>query len=399
MRVTIRVRLTALFAALFVVLAAVMVGTSYTFVARATTPEAQGAERAAVLQQALADQGFEIDLTDMPQRELPTMGSPYGVAEPFVEALRDIEDQARANVLQDLLYRSFAAFAISAVFAVGLAYWLAGRVLRPIDDVTTAANLLSESTLDQRLGNDGPPDEFGRLKTALNRMLDRLEGAFEARQRFASDASHELRTPLAVLQASADNVLASARPSKQARQLADEVRAQVARSDSLMSSLLTLSRADDVVHTRDRIDLADVVADVVTVAEPRATDAGVRLDLEVDDAPVLGDRILLERLVFNLLDNAIRYNTGTDGWVTCRVQSDGREAVLEVENPGESVDEAEVDTLFERFTRGSRRSEVAGHGLGLPIVSRVAEVHGGSVHATPRAAGGLTVTVRLPHPP
>ncbi len=393
MKFTIRVRLTALFAALFVVLAAVLVATSYAFVARNTGPEARGVERAATLQEALTDLGVDFPAREFPER--PANG-PRPQNDPLADALHDIELQTRAQVLRDLLTTSLVAFAISAVFAVGLAYWLAGRVLRPIDEVTKAANSLSESTLDRRLDNEGPEDEFGRLKTSLNAMLDRLERAFESRQRFASDASHELRTPLAVMQASADNALAAPRAPRQARELAEEVLRQVARSDSLMSSLLALSRADDVIHTREPVDLADIVATVVSDLEPMATDAGVRLELEVEDAPVRGDRVLLERLAVNLVDNAIRYNVESDGWVSCRVWSDGDQSIVEMANSGEPLPPSEVGVLFERFRRGAQRSEVAGHGLGLPIVSRVAEVHGGTVEAVPRESGGLIVTVRLP---
>jgi signal transduction histidine kinase len=394
-RITIRVRLTALFAALFLVLAAVLVGTSYAFVARATTPEAQAAERASVLQKALADQGYPVNLG--PPRVWHDNGGPTGISrDPVTQALHEIESQARANVLQDLLKRSLLAFAISAVIAVGLAYWLAGRVLRPIDEIARAANSLSESTLDRRLPNDGPADEFGRLKTAFNGMLARLESAFESRQRFASDASHELRTPLAVMQASADNVLTSARPPKQARELAEEVQRQVSRSDSLMESLLTLSRADDVTNTRERVDLADIAARVVTEKEPRATAAGIRLELDVEDAPVSADPILMERMIANLIENAVRYNVERDGWVTCTVRAVGGAAQVRVANSGPAVEPADVEALFERFRRGAQRSEVSGHGLGLPIVSRVADVHGGKVVALPGAEGGLIVTVTIP---
>ena len=395
MRITIRVRLTALFAALFLVLAAVLVGTSYAFVARATTPEAQAAERASVLQKALADQGYQVNLG--PPRVWHDNGGPAGISgDPVAQALREIESQARANVLSDLLKRSLIAFAISAVIAVGLAYWLAGRVLRPIDEIARAANSLSESTLDRRLANDGPADEFGRLKTAFNAMLARLESAFESRQRFASDASHELRTPLAVMQASADNVLASTRPPKQARELAEEVQRQVSRSASLMESLLTLSRADDVTNTRERVDLADIAARVVTEKEPRATAAGILLELDVEDAPVSADPILMERMIANLIDNAVRYNIKSDGWVTCTVRTVHGTAQIEVANSGPPVEPADVEALFERFRRGAQRSEVSGHGLGLPIVSRVADVHGGIVLARPGLEGGLVVTVTIP---
>jgi len=394
MRFTIRIRLTVLFAALFVLLAAVLVGTSYAFVARATTPEAQAAERAQAFQKALSDQGVEFP-TGAPAPHDEGMGG--GRPSDPIQAMFDqIDKQARANVLRDLLRNSLVAFAISAVIAVGLAYWLAGRVLRPVDEIARAANSLSETTLDRRLSNDGPPDEFGRLKTAFNGMLARLERAFESRQRFASDASHELRTPLAVMQASADNVLAAPRAPKQARELALQVLTQVARSDSLMESLLTLSRADDVTHTRQRVDLADVAARVVTEKEPRATAAGIRLELDVDDAPVWADEILMERMIANLVDNAVRYNAERDGWVTCTVRANAAVATIEVENSGPHVAPGDVEALFERFRRGEHRSEVSGHGLGLPIVSRVVDVHGGAVVATPRPEGGLLVTVALP---
>lgn len=400
MKFTIRARLTALFAALFLILAAVLVGTSYAFVARATTPQAQAAERAGALQQALAEQGIEVDLSVRVPLDGNGPGGPNAPGDrsssAIREALHQIEEQARANVLHDLLERSLVAFAISAFVALGLAYWLAGRVLRPIDEVSRAANSLSESTLDRRLANDGPPDEFGRLKTAFNGMLSRLESAFESRQRFASDASHELRTPLAVMQASADNVLASPRPPKQARDLAEEVLRQVSRSDSLMDSLLTLSRADDVTHTRERVDLADVVARVVTEKEPRATSAGIRLELDVDDAPVRADAILMERMVANLIDNALRYNVERDGWVTCSVRTTASCAVVEVANSGPTVAPGDVEAMFERFRRGEHRSEIRGHGLGLPLVVRVADVHGGTVVALPGSEGGLLVTVTIP---
>jgi signal transduction histidine kinase len=394
-RNTIRVRLTVLFAALFLVLAAVLVGTSYAFVARATTPQAQAEERASALQKALADQGIQVNFG--PPRVGQDNGGPGSVArDPISQAVHDIESQARANVLQDLLKRSLIAFAISAVIAVGLAYWLAGRVLRPIDEIARAANSLSESTLDRRLPNDGPADEFGRLKTAFNGMLARLESAFESRQRFASDASHELRTPLAVMQASADNVLTSARPPKQARELAEEVQRQVSRSDSLMESLLTLSRADDVTNTRERVDLADIAARVVTEKERRATAAGIRLELDVEDALVSADPILMERMIANLIENAVRYNVASDGWVTCTVRTIDGAAQIQVANSGPEVEAADVEALFERFRRGAQRSEVSGHGLGLPIVSRVADVHGGKVVALPGVEGGLIVTVTIP---
>jgi len=134
----------------------------------------------------------------------------------------------------------------------------------------------------------------------------------------------------------------------------------------------------------------------VTESEPRATAAGIRLDLDVEDAPVVADPILMERMLANLVDNAVRYNVEADGWVTCVVRTVGDAATVEVANTGPLVDADDVGRLFERFRRGDQRSEVSGHGLGLPIVSRVVDVHGGTVVAVPRAEGGLVVTVTLP---
>ncbi|SEJ66711.1 sensor histidine kinase [Demequina mangrovi] len=389
---TIRVKLTAMFALLFVVLAGVLVTTAYLFVASATTPEAQQADRQQLLEEALADQGLEIPEPAGGPSPMPSGGPGDAIG----QALTDIAAQARANVLNDLLTRSLLAFALSAVVAVALAWWLAGRVLRPVDRIARAASTLSERTLDRRLPEDGPDDEFGRLSRAFNGMLARLEAAFDARQRFAADASHELRTPLAVLRASADNVLSLSRPSKQARELAEEVEIQVERADSLMSSLLTLARADDVIHTREAVDLADVAADVVSAASPRATELGVAIDLEIEDAPVLGDPVLLERLVANLLDNALRYNLPEQGWVRCRVRGEDGHALVEIANSGPELEAGDIPALFRRFSRGGQRSEVAGHGLGLPIVARVAQVHEGAVDARPGSEGGLSVRVSLP---
>ncbi len=387
MNVTIRMKLTALIAALFAVLAGVLVATSYAFVASATTPAAQAAERADVLRDALRDAGIAVPDAPMRMRDRPRDG--------VTRALDQVTAQARENVLADLVTRSLLAFLLVAVVAIPLAYFIAGRVLRPIDEISRAAESMSERNLDARLPAEGPDDEFGRLRTAFNGMLARLETAFESRQRFAADASHELRTPLAVLEATADNVLEGNRPARQASELAAEVKTQVRRADSLIDSLLTLARADDVIHTRQQVDLADLAAAALASVSDRAAAAGIEIDADLQDAPVTGDPVLLERLIANLLDNAIRYNDAQGGTVDIRVATVGERAIVEVANSGPVVEAGAVPGLFERFRRGDR-TEAAGHGLGLPIVRRVAEVHRGSATAIARPDGGLDVRVALP---
>jgi len=400
MRLTIRLKITLLIAAGFALLAGVLVATSYAFVANATTPQAQAAERSAAFRDALKAAG--VDVPDLPQgpgsQQGPgsdTTGPGGRPSDSISAAFAAIEEQARQNVLSDLLTRSLLAFVIVAVVAIPVAYWLAGRILRPVDEISRAANELSEQTLSQRLPNEGPDDEFGRLRTAFNEMLARLESAFESRQRFAADASHELRTPLAVLEASADNVLESARPAKQAAELAAEVRTQVRRADSLISSLLALARADDVSRTREMTDLADLAAQALAEVADAAAAAGIEVEANLEDAPVLGDPLLLERLIANLLDNAILYNLPSGGTVELRVHAVAEASLVEVINSGPVLDPGKVPTLFERFQRGDR-SESGGHGLGLPIVRKVAEAHGGVATAIARDGGGLDVRVEIP---
>lgn len=410
MNITVRLKITSLFAILFTLLAAVLVATAYTFMAAQTTPEAEAQARSTAFREALADAGVE--LPDWSQHEQGTnpgapggnQGRPdvvvVGPGEQVEIAIRDVEEQARQKVLQELLWVSVFAFLIVAVIAIPLSYWLAGRVLRPINDVVEEASTLSATSLSRRLPAEGPDDEFRRLKTAFNGMLDRLESAFEARQRFAADASHELRTPLAVLGAMADNVLDKrGRASGAARELAEEVREQVDRSESLVDSLLTLARADDVRSTRERIDLADIAAEAVSAIADDAARRGISMTLDLADAPVDGDTILLGRMAYNALENAVKYNLPEHGAIECATYVDHGVAGLRVSNTGPTVGAKEVPRLFERFERGEARSEGGGHGLGLPIVRRVAEAHGGSVSAVPRPGGGLIVTVTIPWAP
>ncbi len=400
MNLTVRLKITALFAILFTLLAAVLVGTAYSFMAAKTTPEAEAQARSAAFREALTEAG--VALPDRPQHELGANPDGPGVmiggpGDQVEIAIRDVEEQARQKVLQELLRVSIFAFLMVAVIAIPLSWWLAGRVLRPINDVVEEASTLSATSLSRRLPAEGPDDEFRRLKTAFNGMLDRLESAFEARQRFAADASHELRTPLAVLGAMADNVLDKhGRAPRAARELAEEVREQVDRSESLVDSLLTLARADDVRSTRERVDLADIVAEAVSAIADDAAHRGISVRLDLSDAPVDGDRILLGRMAHNALENAVKYNVPEKGVIECSTRVDHGVVRFRVANTGPMLDAEQVPRLFERFERGEARSERSGHGLGLPIIRRVAEAHGGSVSALPQSGGGLVVTVMIP---
>jgi signal transduction histidine kinase len=195
----------------------------------------------------------------------------------------------------------------------------------------------------------------------------------------------------------ADNVLDKrGRASGAARELAEEVREQVDRSESLVDSLLTLARADDIRATRERVDLADVAAEAVSAVADAAARRGISVSLDLADAPVDGDAVLLARMAHNALENAVKYNLSAKGAIECSTAVSGGIAILRVSNTGSTVASDEVPRLFERFERGEARSEHGGHGLGLPIIRRVAEAHDGSVSAVPRSGGGLVLTITIP---
>ncbi len=402
MRLTVRLKITVMFAVLFTVLAAVLVATAYSFMAAKTTPAAEAEARVQAFRDALQEAGITVpDLPPRASEQKPNQGGPDvvvvgGPNDVIAVEIHDVQEQARQNVLHDLLRVSILAFVVVAVVALPLSWWLAGRVLRPIDEVVGEANALSASSLSRRLPAEGPDDEFRRLTTAFNGMLDRLESAFEARQRFAADASHELRTPLAVLGAMADNALEQGRIPGKTRAFAEEVRTQVNRSESLVNSLLTLARADDVGYGRERVDLADVVASAVSAVADDASRAGIEVELDLADAPVDGDPVLLGRMVANALDNAVKFNLEHDGRIVCATGVRRSMATVTVANTGGTIARATIPRLFERFERGEVRSERDGHGLGLPIIRRVAEAHGGTVDAAPRKGGGLELSIRIP---
>jgi signal transduction histidine kinase len=231
-------------------------------------------------------------------------------------------------------------------------------------------------------------------------MLARLEAAFAAQRRFSAEASHELRTPLSIIRAEADVAFSAPDATKRERRLASSIRDAADRSERLVDGLLALARSESTLRDDSRVDLAELVGDVVG-EQARAADLGkIALDLDLGTATVAGDRTLLWRMVGNLVENAIRYNH-PGGWVRVVAATEGSEAVVRVQNSGPPVDPSQVTDLFEPFRRGARdrRGQPTGYGLGLAIVRAVAAVHGGSVTAEAPPNGGLSVVVRVPSAP
>jgi signal transduction histidine kinase len=258
--------------------------------------------------------------------------------------------------------------------------------------ITAAARAASEQNLSQRIALQGPRDELRELADTFDNMLDRLDRAFAGQRQFIANASHELRMPLTVMRTTIDVVLAKPEPTRdELMSMATDVRQAVDHAERLVEALLVLARNDQTRTLTDPLDLAAVAEDAL---EGRTANA-VTTITTLDEAPVTGDGVLLERLVANLLDNAERYNIA-GGTVSISTTTDNGASLVRVINTGRVVPPDQVERLFLPFTRQDDRIGHDGVGLGLTLVSSIAAVHGGTVDATAVPTGGLDISVRLP---
>jgi signal transduction histidine kinase len=287
---------------------------------------------------------------------------------------------------------------IAAAVAVAGAWWLAGRFLRPLRAMTTAAQEISATNLHHRLELKGPDDELTQLGRTLDGLFGRLETSFEAQRRFVANASHELRTPLAgqrtllqVALADPDASTESLRAAcEQALELGDHQR-------RLIDALLTLATSQRGIEQSQPVDLGDITATVLAARRQLAEAQGIVIDTSLAPATRLGDPTLLELLVANLIDNALRHNVANGSISVLTTTTDGQPA-LTVVNTGPLVSESAIGHLFEPFrtTSTDRISHRDGHGLGLAIVRAVADAHSATIDALARPSGGLEITVTFP---
>jgi two-component system, OmpR family, sensor histidine kinase VanS len=299
------------------------------------------------------------------------------------------------------LLRGFAptaAIVMGFLLVFGLAggWLLAGRMLAPLTRITDATRTAATGSLSHRIRLEGRSDEFRELADAFDAMLARLEAHVAEQQRFTANASHELRTPLAVTQTLLD--VARSDPNRSNGELVDRLHAVNTRAIDLTEALLLLSRADQRSFARERVDLSLVAEEAGETLLPLAEQRGLTIETSGDMTPTMGSHALLLQMTTNLVHNAIVHNLPEQGavWVTTSAQP--TEAVLTVENTGEQLHSQLVATLAEPFQRGTRRirTDHAGVGLGLAIVKSIVQAHDGTLSLTPRVAGGLSVTVRLP---
>ena len=309
-----------------------------------------------------------------------------------------VEAAQRAADSHQLLVDSGIALAIVAVLAL-LAGWLvAGRMLRPIRTITRTARRISSASLHERLALDGPQDELKELGDTLDDLFDRLEASFEAQRQFAANASHELRTPLARQRALIQVALADPEASFSSLRAAHErVLASEQHLEQMIEALLTLTRGQAGLERRERLDLAALASQALLAreAELAGRDLDVRATLAA--APTAGDPRLIERLIANLIDNAIRHNT-PGGDIEIATGTRDRHAFVSIANTGPAIPPEEIERLFQPFQRlgGARTRHTNGHGLGLSIVQAIATAHGAELTHARDPQGGLTIEVSFP---
>ena len=272
-------------------------------------------------------------------------------------------------------------------------------MLAPLIRITDATRMAATGSLSHRIQLEGRKDEFRELADAFDTMLARLEAHIAEQQRFAANASHELRTPLAVTQTLLDVARNDLHPDN--GELVDRLHAVNTRAIDLTEALLLLSRADQRSFTREHVDLSLAAEEATETLLPLAEKRGLTIETSGDVTPTIGSHALLLQMTTNLVHNAIVHNLPEQGtvWVTTSVHP--KSVVLTVENTGERISPQLAATLGEPFLRGTRRirTEHAGVGLGLAIVKSITQAHDGTLTLTPRAAGGLRVTVQLPAAP
>ncbi len=307
--------------------------------------------------------------------------------------------QSHADLLR--YFAPIAALVMTFLLLFGLlgGWLLAGRMLAPMTRITDATRTAATGSLSHRIELEGRQDEFRELADAFDAMLARLEAHVAEQQRFAANASHELRTPLAITQTLLD--VARNDPNRDNGELVERLHGVNTRAIELTEALLLLSRADQGSFTREHVDLSLIAEEASETLLSLAEKRGLTVETSGELTPTVGSHALLLQMTTNLLHNAIVHNLPEQGtvWVTTSVHP--KSAVLTVENTGEKLTPQLVSTLAEPFQRGSKRirTDQAGVGLGLAIVKRITQAHDGTLTLTPRAAGGLRVTVQLPAAP
>jgi len=420
----VRLRLALLYAGLFLLAGGALLGLTYGLVA-ASLPRDHPPPTASVLDKGqLAKLSYQckqrnldagtVELCQQAQRDAAAFGARVGAA------------SQRDRALHDLLLYSLLGLGVMTAASGGVGWFISGRVLRPVRAITETARRASEQHLGERIGMTGPRDELRELADTFDDMLERLDRAFAAQRAFVANASHELRTPLTVMRTAIDVTLAKpGRTQAQLEDMAERVRARIETAERMIDGLLTLAISDQGTASHELLDLAALAEDALETALPAVGTLGLTVLTELGPAQTTGDQKLLERMVWNLVDNAVRHNepggwirvtTGTvaagtvsagavsAGAVSAGAMSTGavstgarpEQVFLRIANSGAVVPAASVAAIFEPFRRlAGRTSSQDGFGLGLSIVRSVSTAHDARLDARPMEGGGLEVFVAL----
>ena len=392
-RTSIRRRLAILFGASFLVAGLTLVALNYFLVDAEIRDLPQGGR------EAFADE-FGLDIPGLPGFE-GVEGLPPAIGDIVLEngqtireAAESFERRLRTDLLNSILVQSLIALGIVAVIAAIVGWIMSRRALDPVAEITRTARSLTESDLSKRVGLQGPRDEIKELADTFDEMMDRVERGYTNQANFAAYASHELRTPLSVMRVEADNLLEGGEGTEAELDLARTVLQEVDRSERLISQLMAITRSRSGTLRHEMVDLGELVGDVVAGVVGVADAHGIQLDLSLGDGVVTADRSLLRSLIQNLVVNGIVHNL-EGGEVIVGVESREGQAVLAVENTGAELDDTDVDRIYRPFER-IERDRTGGVGLGLAVVTSIAEAHEAAVSAEPRAGGGLLTTVTFP---
>lgn len=399
---TIRLRLTLVYGGLFLVSAAALLGVTYVLVRHEYTGSFFiSSGRKAVVAQTLLKRGNTTGVLPKPGKlVLPKPGTlgysvpvgPKQLASSPKLVLAAAQGQSTA-ALHKLFVDSAIALAMMAVLSLWLGWVIAGRALRPLRTITETARDISASNLHRRLALRGPDDELRQLGNTFDALLARLETSFDAQRQFVANASHELRTPLTLERTLLELALSDPNANVDSyRHTCEQLLAVGEQQERLIEALLTLSRSQRGLDSRQPVDLAAITATAAAAADHD----NLALDTSIEPAHTMGNPRLVERLVANLVDNAIHHNVA-GGTVSLETKtSDGR-ALLTVANSGPVVPPGELERIFQPFQRlDGARTNASGFGLGLSIVRAIADAHGATITTEAPAEGGLRVRVSFP---
>lgn len=380
-------RLTLTFAALFLLAGSVLLGLTYGLVA-ASLPAAHG---------GLTKQQRLKLANSCDSKASSVLQAKMCVTRAYAAGVGAGASDQRDQTLSSLLTYSMVGLGVMTCACGGLGWLVSRRVLAPVRTITGTAQRASQANLGERLAMRGPRDELRELADTFDGMLDRLDNAFAAQRQFVANASHELRTPLTLMRTAIDVTLAKpGRSQQQLEDMAVRVRRSIDHAQQMIEALLTLAISDQRAPHAEPIDLSVLAEDALDQAKDAIASRGLLVEAQLSDAPVSADSQLVERMVWNLVDNAVRHNV-TGGWIQITTESANGSACLRIANSGKVITDAELAALAEPFRRLAGRTAVGeGVGLGMSIARSVSVAHSAAMDVSNPAGGGLDIVVRMP---